>query len=359
MKTISASALLHLKTAELGLNPEKYSFDSIEAIACALRRAAGYLAPCSPTTLVRAVVNPLEGLVSNLDERRDAVEEILEAVIAHGDIAEHEDIVGGAGPGGRLLYAAPPSFVMRKSGTALVLGIAPDYRAPLPSELEENVEYVGHIRRLTTSDPAVVRKMLQDFGLVELTNDYWTKAPTAGPAERQLAGANDFLDRAPMFNAEVPGLSILDSDEPVHYYRGRWKEPKKKSGRYVGRRKQAFGADLWCYVELHEGIPRRLVDFPFAATRHRACDHAWHLQMAMDAVRGHPQEYSIEDVKDGTVLVKFFSPLPQWAQRRLAGIGNPKSVKGCLLAYSVPREEVGEECSLLASGLWMRQRKSG
>jgi hypothetical protein len=357
MKAINPSALVRIKTAELGLNPEKYSLESAEGIACALRRAAAYLAPCSPTTLVRAVVSPLEGLVSNLDEKREAVEEILEAVIAHGDIAEHEDILGSTSSG-RLLYAAPPSFVMRKSGTALVLGIAQDHKAPLPSDLEEKLEYVGCVRRLVAPEPFPLRKTLREFGLAELSADYWTKMPATTRSDRHVASANELLDRASTFNADVPGLSILDPGEPVQYYRGRWKELKKRSGRFVGRRKQAYGADLWCYVEVDQGVPRRLVDFPFGPTRHRACDHAWHLQMAIDSVRGHPQEYAIDEKEAGVSLLKFFSPLPQWAQRRLVGVGNPEASKGCLLSYSVPQEELEEERSFLASSLWLQERQS-
>jgi hypothetical protein len=298
----------------------------------------------------------LEDLVPNFQEKRDAVEEILEAVIAHGDIAEHDDILGGASPG-RLLYAAPPSFVMRKSGAALILGIAPDRPSPLPSELEDKLEYVGHTRRLLGNDGEQLRQTLQDFGLVELDVDYWTRAPSVMTADRYAAHANIVLARAPVFNADVPGLTILDFEEPVHYYRGRWKEPKKQTGRYVGRRKQAYGADLWCYVELEQGAARRLIDFPFTMTTHRACDHAWHLQMAIDAVRGHPQEYVMDVTETSRPLLKFFSPLPQWTQRRLAGIGRPEPAKGCLLSYSIEPDEVDEERALLSAGLWMSQRQ--
>ena len=357
MKRLSPTVILRAKAEELGLDPERYSVDSAVGIACALRRAAACLAPCSPSTLVRAVLDPLEDLVPNFHEKRETVEQILDTVIAHGDIAEHDDISGGVQQG-RLLYAAPPAFVMRKSGTALILGIAPDRRSPLPIELEQNLEYLGHIRRLPGSDEVQLRKTLEEFGLVELSADYWTRAPAALPADRYIGHVNDLLACSPVFDADVPGLTVLDFEEPVHYYRGRWKEPKKQSGRYMGRRKQAYGADLWCYVELEQGSVRRLIDLPVAATTHRACDHAWHLQMAIDAVRGHPQEYTVDVADSGRPLLKFFSPLPQWAQRRLAGIGTPEPAKGSLFSYSVEPNEVEEEQMLLSSGLWMRQRPS-
>src|SRR5437764_983213 len=79
---------------------------------------------------------------------------------------------------------------------------------------------------------------------------YWLKGPPDMTPQRHVANANDVLSMAQPFHSEVPGLSILDPDQPVRYYRGRWTEPKNQSGRYVGRRKQAYGADLWCYVEM-------------------------------------------------------------------------------------------------------------
>ena len=63
---------------------------------------------------------------------------------------------------------------------------------------------------------------------------------------------------------EVPGLSLLDSVRPVKYYRGRWTGLKGHSGRFVGRRSQKYGADLWCYVQINNGTPERLIDLPLS-----------------------------------------------------------------------------------------------
>jgi len=357
MNRISAQDLLRIKAQDLGLNPDRHALTSTEGIACALRRAAGYLAPCSAATLVRAVVGPLDGLVPDLLQVREFAENVLEAVIAHGDILEQEDFLANPGTAGTLLYAAPPSFVARRSGSILILGIAPDHRTPLPSEFDERVEYEGHVRRLQGTDAVAARQTLQDFGLVELTADYWIKMPAVLTAQRHVINANELLAKVDSFNADVPGLMILDSGEPVRYYRGRWKEPKKMSGRYVARRKQAYGADLWCYVELLDGKAQRLVDFPFGASRHRACDHAWHLQMAIDSSRAQPQEYLIEPQGRETSVLRFFSPVPQWAQRRLSAVGTPEAAKNCLFAYRLPDGEIGEERDFLTAALWMSERQ--
>src|SRR3954469_14239778 len=107
MKRITADELHRIKTTDLGLNPERYSLLSIEALACSLRRAAGFMSPCSAATLTRAVLNPLVDLSSDPELLREKVESVLEAVIAHGDLLEQRDITGG--DGGQLVYAAPPS----------------------------------------------------------------------------------------------------------------------------------------------------------------------------------------------------------------------------------------------------------
>ena len=96
MKQLSPGEVHAQKVAELGLDPGSLDLMSVEAIAGALRRAAGFLCPCTAPTLVRSVVHPLRGLVDDLGTTKDLVEETLEAMIAHGDIFEHGDIEGGA-----------------------------------------------------------------------------------------------------------------------------------------------------------------------------------------------------------------------------------------------------------------------
>ena len=75
----------------------------------------------------------------------------------------------------------------------------------------------------------------------------------------------------------------------------RWREVRADSGRFVARRDQAYGSNLWCYVELSNGEPQRLLDFPLAGSRWRGCDEAWRLQMAIDAQRGAPQRFRLQE----------------------------------------------------------------
>src|SRR5262249_23665431 len=123
MRLVTAAELHAQKVAELGLDAAAIDLTSAEAIAGALRRAAGFLCPCSAASLVRAVIRPLEGLVCDVDALRETVEETLEALTAHGDLLEHRDVSPEEdAQAGTLLYAAPPSFVRRESGAILILG---------------------------------------------------------------------------------------------------------------------------------------------------------------------------------------------------------------------------------------------
>ena len=62
MKQLGPAEVHAQKVAELGLDPGSLDLASVEAIAGALRRAAGFLCPCTAPTLVRSVVHPLRGL---------------------------------------------------------------------------------------------------------------------------------------------------------------------------------------------------------------------------------------------------------------------------------------------------------
>src|SRR5208337_3027481 len=143
MKRITATEVHAKKVAELGLDPDGLDLTSTEAIAGAIRRLAGFLCPCTASTLARGIVRPLLGLVDDLDAIKERVETIIEAVIAHGDLLEEQDFreTGSA----TLLYAAPPSFVFRESGAAILLGIASDQLSALPDNLEGRIEYNKHV----------------------------------------------------------------------------------------------------------------------------------------------------------------------------------------------------------------------
>jgi hypothetical protein len=357
MRRLTATQVHAQKIVELGLDPEALDLTTAEGLAGALRRAASYLCPCSAATLVRAVVRPLRGLVPDLDKVKELVEDTLDAMVAHGDVLEQPEVQDGSPSARVLLYAAPASFVVRQSGLVVLLGVAADQLSPLPEELERRIQYFGHVRRLTPSEGEDLRSELRQLGLLELTSDAWLKGPMPSAASQTVAANDRALDRvAP--SRDIPGLLLLDPTKPVHYYRGRWAEPKAQTGHFVARRQQAYGADLWCYVKLTNGQPERMIDLPPRGSRWRGCDEAWHLQMAIDAQRGSAQRFRVTPGGDAVVL-EFFSPAPAWARRRWDAIGEPVPSAGSLFAYRIPKTEIEEERRFAREALWLEEMTTG
>lgn len=358
MRRLTAAQVHAQKIRELGLDPDALDLTTPEGLAGALRRAASYLCPCSAATLVRAVVRPLRGLVPDLDKAKELVEDTLDAMVAHGDVLEQPDVQDGTPSTRVLLYAAPASFVVRPSGLVILLGVAADQLSPLPSELEQRIQYLGHVRRLSPSPgDEDLRSELRQLGLLELSSDAWLKGPKAGTASQAVAASDRALDGVPP-SRDIPGLLLLDPTKPVRYYPGRWTEPRSQTGRFVARRPQAYGADLWCYVQLNNGQPERMIDLPQRGSRWRGCDEAWHLQMAIDAQRGSPQRFRVTPSGDAVVL-ELFSPAPAWARRRWDAIGEPVPSAGSLFAYRIPKTEIDEERRFAREALWLEEMPTG
>src|SRR2546425_9834968 len=164
------------KVRELGLDPRLVDLTSNEAIAAALRRAAGFLCPCAPSSLVRSVTNSLRGLVAGLDIKQ-SIEGILDAMVAHGDLLESSDIADPSRRTRLVLYPSPPSFVPRQSGAALLIGVTPDSISPLPEHLTGRIEFAGHVRRLRPIEGEDLLASLALAGLIRLSPEAWLQAP--------------------------------------------------------------------------------------------------------------------------------------------------------------------------------------
>src|SRR3982750_1218087 len=79
-------------TRTLGLDPDRFDVSSVEAVATALRRVAGFLCPCPQRVLVEAVVRPLEELVDDKEELLEVVEDTLEAMLGYGDLLDELEV---------------------------------------------------------------------------------------------------------------------------------------------------------------------------------------------------------------------------------------------------------------------------
>jgi len=355
LKRLTANEVRARKVEQLGLNPAAVDLTSIEAISGALRRAASFLCPCAASTLVRGVVRPLQGLVDDLTAIKEIVESTLEVMIAHGDIIEQLEVDGSSRFGKmRLLYAAPPSFVSRLSGAAIILGIASDQLSALPEDLERRIEYIAHVRRLTPIAGEDLRIDLIQFGLIELSYNSWLRQPPEEVPAQHIAHFNQVLDSTPP-SVDIPGLSLLDPIRPVRYYSGRWVKPTSHSGRFVARRTQVYGADLWCYVEINEGIPVKFVDLPLKNSFWRGCDEGWRLQASIDYERGTPQLFRVRPDPNAACVIDFFSPVPMWARRRWDAVGEPIKSSGCLFSYKFEKDEALEEIDFIEKKLWLAE----
>ena len=354
----SPAEVRHQTVAALGLDPGRFDLTSQEAVAAALRRTAGFLCPCSASSLVRAVVKPLRGLVEDLDVVRSSVEATLEAMVSHGDLLEFRELGVDPAQGRTLLFAAPAAFIPRDSGTQILVGIYGDDLSGVPEDLADRLDHAGHTRRLNPVEGEDFRETLREHGLLEIPYEEWLKAPKFDKPAALISRYNDLLDSARP-SGDVPGLRLLDPERPVGYYRGRWVEPQKRSGRFVARRDQAYGAQLWSYVQLTDGKPEALVDLPLPKHRWRGCDEAWHLQMAIDARHGKPQRFAIRVGPDDTRIMAFFSPVPMWARRRWDAVGERIPGERCLFAYRIDNDEVPQELEFIHRALWLDELASG
>lgn len=292
------------------------------------------------------------------DELRALIDEKVEALTSYGDLLELPASEPNDDSAVRILYFAPPTYVCIGE-TLFLLGGALDGGDPIPFDLRGAVEYRSNTRRICAGDTVEVAKRLRAIGWVEFSHELWLPAPATETPQRLVSRANEALATKPT-SGVVPGLTVLDTNAPTSYYRGRWSEPMHKSGRFVARREQRYGADLWSYVELSGGTVTHLVDLPLGVQAEvRSCDAAWHLQMAIDALAGHAQLYRLRSAPPaGSVLVDFFSPVPLWARRRWDVLGEEIPRRGSLFSYRFPADVYGDVERTLHANLWLAERRS-
>jgi hypothetical protein len=321
-------------------------------LAALVRRAAGILCPCSERTIVRAVLESLNGLAEDSAQLEQDVEAAVEKAMIAGDLLElSQATTGDPNAKGTWVFAAPPSFVARPSGNIFLMGVTPDQPSPLPASFGDRIEYERHFRLMHPEPSENLPQTLRELGLLELSEQNWLKLPKEETAKTFLGRLERELMAQPV-SGSVPDLLILDSARDPSYYKGRWVAPKRESGVYVGRRPQAYGAPLWGFAHLIEGALDKFLDFPPRRDRWRGSDFAWHLQLAIDFCRGSPQKYRRRRTADG-ICLDFFSPLPLWAERRLAVIGRAAERQRCLFTYQFPERELVAEEAFLQKRLWL------
>ena len=350
--TLTSAEATALSVQTLGLDPYAVDLECTEGLAASLLRAASFMCPTSPSSLVAAVVSAVRPLAPTGDVNRERLADLLDLLISTGNLLELRHELDGRLV--RLLYLGPPSFIERAPGTYLLLGVRP-FGAPLLEEdLLAEMEYEGHTRAIQL-DPSTALDTLTAAGLQQIERQRWVASPRVESSAELLRRAAERLDVAGG-GGEIEGLQIIDPAAPVRYYRGRWREPvPTDSGDFVSRRPQAYGADLWSSVRLETGIATKIFQFPVDDPIVPARDEAWRLQLAIDAERGRPQRYAAEPVAgSGETVVRFFSPVPGFAERYLQLVGlSLVGTSGALFAFRVPNGAMPDLIQLLTDLLWM------
>ncbi len=357
-KIISAADIVKEVVRELGFNPDDVTVTSIEVLSSLIRRTAGLLCPCPRQRLLKNILQSLEGIVQNHMGLRDSVDETIDSLVAHGDLVEHDDISREFTRSAIVLNRAPLSFIRRSSGACILLGVAPDGISLLPDFLQEKILY-NNFSRVIPADAADddVSQHLLGLGFVELPYKAWLKCPSPTAPDKYIASIDHYLSSSlANSTSAIEGLRILDPSTTIEYYPDRWVMPKEHTGRFIGRRPQAYGADLWCYVELEYGQPSRFLDLPLPGSRWRGCDEAWQLQAAIDASNRRPQQYEVRDGASGLKILCLFLPMPSWIQRRWALVGTPVPRYQCLTAFRFRTDEIEEEIRFAKEHLWLSER---
>ena len=336
----------------LGL-PENHRDPLDEVLLAALiRRSAGIHCPCSRATLRASLLESLMHLSEDKQALSECIDTIIEGLIVGGDLLELSDVAtDDPEVKGTWVFAAPPSFVVRPSGSIFLLGIVPDQDTFLPQALTARISHEGSTRVIKQKPGEDLAADLREHGMQELSESTWLKYPRAERPKAMLERYERELGLQPP-SGVVDDLHILDPTKSVTYYRGRWTAPHSQTGTFIARRPQEFGAPLWCFAKLEAGSVVQILDLPLRKTRWRGCDVAWHLQMAIDSCGQTPQRYRRQDVGN-EVRLDFFSPLPQWAQRRLMILGHPCRPEQSLMSYRLPSAEVESEEHFLWEQLWL------
>lgn len=350
----NAAQVLASTRASLGLAEASSVTEPLdEALLCALiRRVAGIYCPCSAATLARATRDALRGLLVGDEAVEEAVDAAIGDLVAWGDLLELTEVTSIDESLPRTaLFAAPPSYISLKDGTLAISGLTEESALPLPEALRKRVEHRAFRRFIRGEQHEELERTLAAYGYREVDARAWLLQPDDAVASRFVGGYDRMLDGRSK-SSGVDGLQVYDPSASKLSYRARWVSPTGRGGRFIGRRPQAYGQPLWCYVEVESGVAVRFIDLPLRGENYRGCDAAWRLQHALNAASGAPTSFGVRRLPTHGVF-SFYYPLPLWAERRLSLFAARTKSSDCLFAFAVPLENLEAEASNLCSKLWL------
>jgi hypothetical protein len=347
IRTLTPHELLTATCSALGVTGDCTPHGLIKP---ALRRGAFHLAPASRAELVRFASDPLKPL----GVERDAVEEALDELIVYGDILEMRRMYSDPWDApSSVLRPAPPSFVAREDGIVVILGVAGDLATALTPDLEERVAVGGPVRTVLANADEQLPARLRGLGLTQLSENAWLRAPSAETAGMHVDRWRARLASVVPTPGGVANLEILDPSRKIRFYKGRWTAPSRETdGLRLARRPQDYGAPLWTIAEFQNGIACKVVDLYEDDDRQLPHDLGWRFQAALDAMLGHPQEVGVRSVGN-RVALDFFSPLPGFAERRLALVGTKTTEPGRIFSFDMTEQAARIELLALQQTMWM------
>ena len=356
IEQISTDGVLRTIRESLGIFTGSENLLDDATLAALLRRSGGILCPCAPSTLVASVLDGLQYLTEDGDAIKQRLTDLTDRLIISGDLLELNQVTtDDPAVKGTWVFAAPPSFVQRPDGSIFLLGVVPDEATPLPASLSNRVTNEGLLRVLRSEPLEDLQSVLGGLGWLKLSKTAWLKGPRPESAVEMREAMRRRLDDQPP-SGLIADAFILDPSRDPHYYSSRWVPPAGHSGHFVARRPQEHGAPIWGFATVVNGSITKFLDLPLSGSRWRGCDVAWHLQMAIDDGLGLRQSYRCREVAGGAQL-DFFSPLPLWAERRLAVLGHPAARDRCLFSYWIPQREIASEEEFLRERLWLAHQK--
>lgn len=349
MKVISRTEAEALSLASLGFAASKSNFADNQVLIELVRHVAAVECPCAKQEIVRTVQKLLLPLL-NEEELRDRILAVVDGLLDYGDLIESpiddsEDVR-------QLVGLAAPSALSVSETRLLLLGLTSGETDPLPSEFRPYFARRGFAKFLDVENASVAMSKLYESGYLLITQDEWGLLP---PIVRASTLVDNYkrLFRNDVIVGTLEGLEILLPERCVSFWPGRWTEKHFPDGDFVARRSRRFGENAWCFVRISNGIPTGLVDLPTKHYRFRACDEAWHLQQAIDSIRGVAQQFRVTEGYQQSFLFEFYSPVPQWAHRQWNAIGEQASVKGALFGYRFPASLVESVKQFAKSRMWL------
>jgi len=281
---------------------------------CVMRRLAAIHAPCSRRHLVAKASRALRGAFE--DDPAAVLHEILDDLIAGGDLTEQVGLRAGDEEAPMLIFLATPRFA--RTGKRIFLqGVVADDAPCLPSSVTNELVYAGPLRYLEVNPVSEMAEVLTKLGLAESSLDTLVQTPACVP-EMLIAYYRTCIASA-MRLPVMDKLQWLRAGAQIPY-RMRWTSTPALQGLQVARWPQFYGADAWWLVD-HDVSPIRGVQLPVnGLPEERGCDAAWRFQLAWDALSDAPARYRVAAM-NGMAAFKVDFPLPYRERHKLLLLG--------------------------------------